>query len=226
LLPALINIFLLTFWSHKTCYKSFAIPIAYTGYDGCPSHHRFPQAKLIFPLDLPKKHQPLSSSRSPWNSHTSSLTPFRPFLHMFLLLHFLLAQKLLEGFCRDSSDSSICSLPISSWPPNNPLLSFLEHMSLFLLIIEDGTCNVSFRLVNRALLFPSGLLHYYHHDFCSHPHTDLSFTKKLKRKKSSVINLKSAKIKCFLRFWIAKFHPNWKKNRQISLHGFQVGSQK
>jgi hypothetical protein len=41
--------------SHKTCYKSFAIPIAYTGYDGCPSHHRFPQAKLIFPLDLPKK---------------------------------------------------------------------------------------------------------------------------------------------------------------------------
>ncbi len=39
----------------KTCYKSFAIPIAYTGYDGCSSHHRFPQAKLIFPLDLPKK---------------------------------------------------------------------------------------------------------------------------------------------------------------------------
>jgi hypothetical protein len=55
LLTALINIFLLAFWSHKTCYKSFAIPIAYTGYDGCPSHHRFPQAKLIFPLDLPKK---------------------------------------------------------------------------------------------------------------------------------------------------------------------------
>jgi hypothetical protein len=38
---ALINIFLLNFWSHKTCYKSFAIPIAYTGYDGCRSHHRF-----------------------------------------------------------------------------------------------------------------------------------------------------------------------------------------
>ncbi len=131
LLTALINIFLFTFWSHKTCYKSFAIPIAYTGYDGCPSHHRFPQAKLIFPLDLPKKHQPLSSSRCPWNSHTSSLTPFRPFLQMFLLLHFLLAQKLLEGFCRDSSDSSIRALPISSWPRNNSLLSFLEHMSLF-----------------------------------------------------------------------------------------------
>jgi hypothetical protein len=62
--------YLLTFWSHKACYKSFAIPIAYTGYDGCPSHHRFPQAKLIFPLDLPKKHQPLSSPRSPWNPHT------------------------------------------------------------------------------------------------------------------------------------------------------------
>jgi hypothetical protein len=26
---------------------------------------------------------------------------------MFLLLHFLLPQKLLEGFCRDSSDCSI-----------------------------------------------------------------------------------------------------------------------
>ncbi len=106
LLTALISIYLITFWSHKTCYKSFAIPIAYTGYDGCPSHHRFLQAKLIFPLDLPKKHQPLSSSRSPWNSHTS-LTPFGLFLQMFLLLHFLLAQKLLEGFCRDSSDSSV-----------------------------------------------------------------------------------------------------------------------
>ncbi len=69
-LTALINIFLLTFCSHKTCYKSFAIPIAYKGYDGCPSHHKFPQAKLKFPLDLPKKHQPLSSSRTPWNSHT------------------------------------------------------------------------------------------------------------------------------------------------------------
>jgi hypothetical protein len=130
LLTTLIIVFLLTFWSHKTCYKSFAIPIAYTGYDGCPSHHRFPQAKLIFPLDLPKKHQPLSSSRSPWNSHTSSLTPFRPFMQMFLL-HFLLAQKLLEGFCRDSSESSIRGLPISSWPRNNSLLSFLEHMSQF-----------------------------------------------------------------------------------------------
>jgi hypothetical protein len=128
LLTALINIFLLTFCSHKTCYKSFAIPIAYTGYDGCPSHHRFPQAKLIFPLDLPKKHEPLSSSRSPWNSH-SSLTPFRLFLQMFLL-HFLLAQKLLEGFCRDSSDSSIRPLPISR-PLNNSLLSFVEHISLF-----------------------------------------------------------------------------------------------
>jgi hypothetical protein len=44
-----------TFWSHKTCYKSFAIPIAYTGYDGCPSHHVIPQAKLIFPARSPQK---------------------------------------------------------------------------------------------------------------------------------------------------------------------------
>jgi hypothetical protein len=127
LVTALINIFLITFWCHKTCYKSFAIPLAYTGYDGCPSHHRFLQAKLIFPLDIPKKHQPFYSSRSPWISHTS-LTPFGLFLQMFLLLHFLLAQKLLEGFCRDSS---IRALPISSWPLNNSLLSFLEHLSLF-----------------------------------------------------------------------------------------------
>jgi hypothetical protein len=38
------------------------------------------------------------------------------------------------------------------------------------------------RLVQHAVLFPSGLLHYYPHDFCSHPHTDLSFTKKLSPK--------------------------------------------
>jgi len=128
LLTALISIFLLTFRSHKTCYKSFAIPIAYTEYDGCPSHHRFPQAKLIFPLDLPKKHQ-IFFTNSLEFSHFS-LTPFRLFLQMFLHLHFLLTQKLLEGVCRDSSDSSIRALPIS-WPLNNSLLSFLEHMSRF-----------------------------------------------------------------------------------------------
>jgi hypothetical protein len=35
------------------------------------------------------------------------------------------------------------------------------------------------RLVKHALLFPSGLLHCYHHDFCSHPHTHLSFYQKI-----------------------------------------------
>jgi hypothetical protein len=69
------------------------------------------------------------------------------------------------------------------------LYRFLGHWTIhyfpsgtrlyFLLIIEDGICNVTWRLVKHALLFPSGLLHYYHHDFCSHPHTDLSVTKKL-----------------------------------------------
>jgi hypothetical protein len=44
--------------------------------------------------------------------------------------------------------------------------------------------------------------------------------------KNWVINLKSAKIKCFLRFSITKIQLNSKKNRQISIHGFQVGSQK
>jgi hypothetical protein len=51
-------------------------------------------------------------------------------LQMFLFLHFLRAHKLQEGFCHDSSDSSRCALPIS-WPLNNSLLSFVEHMSLF-----------------------------------------------------------------------------------------------
>jgi hypothetical protein len=60
----------------------------------------------------------------------SSVTPFPLFLQMFLFLHFLRAQKLLEGFCRDSSESSKCALPIS-WPLNNSLLSFVEHVSLF-----------------------------------------------------------------------------------------------
>jgi hypothetical protein len=36
LLTALTNIFLLSFCSQKTCYNSFAIPKAYTGYEGCP----------------------------------------------------------------------------------------------------------------------------------------------------------------------------------------------
>jgi hypothetical protein len=127
-LTALINIFLSTFWSHKTCYKSFAIPIPYTGYDGCPSHHRFPQAKLIFPLDLPKKHQPLSSSRPPRNSHTLLSLLFDFSCRCFFFFIFSLPD--LEGFCRDSSDCSIRALPIS-WLLNNSLLSFVEHVSLF-----------------------------------------------------------------------------------------------
>jgi hypothetical protein len=64
------------------------------------------------------------------------------------------------------------------------------------------------RLIQHALLFHSGLLHYFHRDFCSHPHIDLSFTKKLWPKKSEVINLKGAKIKFFLRFSIAEIQPN------------------
>jgi len=55
---------------------------------------------------------------------------FRLFSQMFILLHFLLPQKLLEGFSPDFSDCSIRALPIS-WPLNNSLLSFLEHTSLF-----------------------------------------------------------------------------------------------
>jgi hypothetical protein len=96
---------------------------------GCPSHRRFQQAKLIFPLDLSKKHQLLSSSRSPWNSHSVIFLPFRLFSQMFVL-HFLLPQKLREGFCRDSWDSSIRALPIS-WPLNNSFTFLLEHMFLF-----------------------------------------------------------------------------------------------
>ncbi len=84
LLTALINVFLLTFCSHKTCYKSFAIPIAYTGYDGCPSHHRSPQAKLICPLDLARKHQKTSTAFLFTNSlefsHSFLLIPFSTFL--------------------------------------------------------------------------------------------------------------------------------------------------
>ncbi len=133
LLTALRNIFLLTFCSHKTCYKSFGIPIAYTRYDGCPSHHRFLQAKLIFPLDLPKKHQPLSSSRSPWNSHSLFLLLFRLFSQMFLLLHFLLHQKLLEGICQDSSDCSIRALLIS-WPMLISMTLVHIHTLTFLLL--------------------------------------------------------------------------------------------
>jgi hypothetical protein len=45
-------------------------------------------------------------------------------------------------------------------------------------------------------------------------------------KKEEVINENSAKIKCFLRFSTGIIQPNSKKNLQISILGFQVGSQK
>ncbi len=148
------------------------------GYDGCLSHHRFPQAKLFFPLGLSKKNiNPFPLHDLPGIPTLFLLVLFRLFSQMFFP-SFFLPQKLREGFCRDSSDCSIRALPIS-WPLNNSLLSFWNACLYFLLIIEDGICNVTLRLVKHALLFPSGLLHYYHHDFCSHPHTDLSFTNKL-----------------------------------------------
>jgi hypothetical protein len=97
LLVAFINIFLLSFWSHKTCYKSFAIPIAYTGYDGCPSHYRFPQAKLIFPLDLSKKINPFSCHNPPgiptffsYSFPTFFFYSFPTFFLLFLSHFFLL----------------------------------------------------------------------------------------------------------------------------------------
>jgi len=102
--------------------------MAYTGYDACPSHHRFPQADL-YTRSLQKTSTPFLFTISLKFSQ-SSLTPFRLFFQMFLLPHFLLAQKLLEGLCRDSSDSSIRALPMS-WPLNKSLLSFVEEMSLF-----------------------------------------------------------------------------------------------
>jgi hypothetical protein len=59
-----------------------------------------------------------------------------------------------------------------------------------------------------------------------HIHTPTFLLPKNYSRKKAVINLESAKIKCFLRFSIAKIQPNPKKNRQISIHGFEVGSQK
>jgi hypothetical protein len=79
---------------------------------------------------------------------------------------------------RDSSDSSIRAL-LMSWPLNNSLLSFVEHMSLLFTHNWGWNMQCHLETVKRALLFPSGLLHYHHHDFCSRPHNDLSITKKL-----------------------------------------------
>jgi hypothetical protein len=60
-----------------------------------------------------------------------------------------------------------------------------------------------------------------------HIHTPTSLSpRNYSKKKNQVINLKSAKTKCFLRFSTARIQPNSKKNRQISIHGFQAGSQK
>ncbi len=178
LLTGLINIFLLTFCSHKTCYKSFAIPITYTGYDGCPTHHRFPQAKLIFPLYLPTKHQPLSSSRSPWNSHTLLSLLFDFSCRCFFFFIFSVPRNFKKGFVMTLQTLAEALYRfLGNWTIDYFLL--WNTCLYFLLIIEDGVCNVTLRLVKHALLFPSGLLHYYHHDFCSHPLNNLSFTKKL-----------------------------------------------
>jgi hypothetical protein len=49
-------------WTERPTGALEAAGSLWPGYNGCPSHHRFPQAKLIFPLDLPNKHQPFSSS--------------------------------------------------------------------------------------------------------------------------------------------------------------------
>jgi hypothetical protein len=97
---------------------------------------------------------------------------------MFLLLHFLLPHKLLEGFCVTLQTVAYALYRfLGHWTTHYFL--FWNVCNYFLLLIEDGICNVNLRLVKHVLLFPSGLLHHYHHDFCSHPHTDLSFTKKL-----------------------------------------------
>jgi hypothetical protein len=87
-------------------------------------------------------------------------------------------------------------------------------------------CNVTLRLVTHALLFPSGLSIIIIMTFV-HIHTPTSLSpKNCSKNKNKVLNLKSAKIKCFLRCSIAKIQQNSKKNRQISIHGFQGGSQK
>ncbi len=169
---------------------------------------QFPQAKLIFPLDLSKKYQPVSSSRSPGIltlfSHSFSTfladlsssfsarpeTSRRVFLRLFRLSH----KRGTDFFASENFFTFFCGTRL--------------YFLLIIDIIEDGVCNVSLRLVKHALLFHSSLLHYYHHDFCSHPHIDLSFTKKLCPKKSEVKNLKSAKIKFFWRFSLAEIQPN------------------
>jgi hypothetical protein len=97
LLKFLLLTALITFCSHKTCNKSFAIPIAYKGYDGCPSHHKFPQAKLIFPLDLSKKHQPHSSSRSPGIPTLFSYSLFN-FSHRCFFFIFSSPRNFEKGF--------------------------------------------------------------------------------------------------------------------------------
>jgi hypothetical protein len=225
LLTALINIFLLTFWSHKTCHKSFAIPITYTGYDGCPSRHRFPQAKLIFPLDLPTTHQPLSSSRSPWNSHTLLSLLFHFSCRCFFFLHFLRAQKLLEGFCRDSSESSKCALPIS-WPLNNSLLSFVEHVSLF--SIHNWGWNMQCQLETCQTRFTFSLwLPPLSSPWLSFTSTHAPFFyQKTIAKKMLSCKFKKCLNPMLFEIFNSRIQPNSKKNRQISLHGFQAGSPK
>jgi hypothetical protein len=96
---------------------------------------------------------------------------------MFLLLHFLLPQKLLEGFCRDSSDCSIRRF--TDFLATEQFITLFSGTRLyFLLIMRMEYAMSAWELSNTLYFFPlpPPLLS---SDFCSHPYTDLSFTKKL-----------------------------------------------
>ncbi len=160
--------------------------MTYTGYDGCPSRHRFPQADLYTNLSKKKTSTPFLFTISLKFSQ-SSLTLFRVFFQMFLLPHFLLAQKLLEGFWRDFSDSSRRVLPIS-WSLNKSLLSCLQHMSLFSthnwrwkMQCELETCQTRFTFsLWPPPLLSSWLL------FSSTPHRTFFYQKTIAEKKGKL----------------------------------------
>jgi hypothetical protein len=136
---------------------------------------------------------------------------------MFLLLHFLLPRKLLEGFAV-TLDTVAYALYrfLGHWTIHYFL--FWNTCLYFLLIIEDGKCHLeTCRTRFTFSLWPPPFLS-----------SSLLFTsthRPLLYQKNWVINLKNAKIKCFLRFSITKIQLNSKKNRQISIRSSRVGSQ-
>jgi hypothetical protein len=126
-------------------------------------HRNTDSQNLIFPIAL-WTYWCLSSSRSPWNFH-SSLTPFLPFLHKLFFSHiflicFLVPWNFVEGLCHHRRQVHVYRFRAHSTIHSS--LSWTQVVD-FHLIIEDRVGNVG--LSCKHVLLVQSRLHYCH-DSC------------------------------------------------------------